>query len=653
MGARAELCGVSLGAVALAIAARGAPALAEPPKRPAPSALGAAPSKETAETPPPIVITGSRIPRRNLTAVSPVNVVAKKEVQLEGAVAAEELLNRLPQVTPDQGAFISSEATGTDTVNLRDLGPPRTLILVNGRRLSAGDPQFPVPDINMIPTSIIQRVEVLTGGATSVYGSDAAAGVVNFILDTRLDGLRVDAQASLFQHHNRSLLRDALISSGLAFPRGNSVDGGRQDINAAFGRSLFGDRLHATVYAGYRHYDALLQGRRDYSSCGAAETPGTDVLRCGSGSFGATFPANFIPGLRDSSGLGDVFTVGPDRTFELGRSRFNGTPFNYYQRPDRRWTAGGFADVDLGKALNPYVEIMYMDDRSVAQINPSGDFGNTRTINCDNPLLSHQQRALVCFNGNFVGQEGSFIDDDGNVVITGTPTVFIDPVTGNAYSRAQLEIDRRAVESGGRQDDLRHRDLRLVGGAKGDLGRGVTYDAGYLYFRSKLSHRHLNDFSLTRLTRALDVVTDPSTGRPACRSALTGEDPACVPWDIFSLKPASPEATAYLEVPSFLGGSVEERVANANATIDLGEWGMTSPWAEESPAINIGGEYRKDSLGLEPDQLLQSGEITGNIGEIDPIHASTNVKELFAEARIPLVARHLVNRFAVELGYRK
>ena len=193
-----------------------------------------------------IVVTGSRIPRPDLAAISPTTVVDGKDVGLQGAITTEGLLNSLPQVTPGQGAFLSNDATGTATVDLRGLGPGRTLVLINGRRLLPGDPFFPVPDINAVPTALIKRVEVLTGGASSVYGSDAVAGVVNFILDTELDGLRVEGQASVFQHNNRdgSDLRQALVRRQFPFPVGNTVDGGAQDINAGYGLSFADGRGH-------------------------------------------------------------------------------------------------------------------------------------------------------------------------------------------------------------------------------------------------------------------------------------------------------------------------------------------------------------------------------------------------------------------------
>jgi outer membrane receptor protein involved in Fe transport len=643
------LCGV---AMLWPVAASPAVAQAQPAPEPQEIPPAALPAEKPRPETPAIIITGSRIPLRNLTAVSPVTVVQQQEIKLEGVTMTEELLNQLPQVQPDQGAFISNGATGTSTVVLRGLGAGRTLVLINGRRFGPGDPDYPAPDLNMIPSSLIGRVEVLTGGASSVYGSDAVSGVINFILDQKLNGLRVDGQASFFQHYNnsRSGILGLLENAGIGFPRGSSADGGRQDINAAFGTGLFDGRAHVTVYAGYRPNAQLTQDQRDYSACTINADPfddgNLDELGCGGSPVG--YPGNFR-----ALGLNQVFQIGPDRTFFPGRSSFNFAPFNFYQRPDRRYTAGGFANYEIADAFKPYAEAMWMDDRSLAQIAPSGDFGNTNNINCDNPLLSDQQRSLVCVNGNFVGQQTVF-DEDGNIVqIRGSPRPFIDPVTGATYYRARLSIRRRALESGGRQEDLRHKDLRLVGGFKGDLSRGISYDASYVYGRAKKTTAHLNDFSIPRLVRALDVIADPATGRPVCRSVLTHEDADCVPWDVFALGGVTPEATAYLSVPSFRAGATKEQIANFNITFDVGEWGVRSPWADEAPALNAGAEYRKDRLDNVPDELAQSGDLAGAGIADPPVHGSTAVKELFAEARIPLLTGRLIERLALEAGYRQ
>src|SRR5438309_972550 len=179
-----------------------------------------------------ILVTGSRIPRTNLTAASPVTLIKSDEIKLEGATNVEEVLNQLPQVSPSQGEFVSAGATGTATIDLRGLGPTRTLVLVNGQRLMPGDPRFPVADINSIPTSLIQRVEVLTGGAAAVYGSDAVAGVVNFIPDAKLNGIKAEGEIGGYQHDSRDQFARALLDARhLSYPTGSVVDGRRENVS--------------------------------------------------------------------------------------------------------------------------------------------------------------------------------------------------------------------------------------------------------------------------------------------------------------------------------------------------------------------------------------------------------------------------------------
>ena len=586
-------------------------------------------------------------------------MVGGDEIKLEGATNIEEALNQLPQVNPSQGEFVSAGSAGTATVDLRGLGSVRTLVLINGRRLMPGDPRFSVADINSIPTSLIQRVEVLTGGAAAVYGSDAVAGVVNFILDTKLDGFRVEGETSGYQHDNRNgFVQGLLDQRQIPYPKGSVFDGRRDNVSAAFGRSFFGGSAHVTLYTGYRSIAGLTQDQRDYSACAITaklvhQVP-TSTLECG----GATlaYPGNFF------DNLGNTYQVTADRTFVPGLGRYNITPWNFYQRPDKRFTAGGFADLELSSAAHAYAEVMYMHDRSLAQTSPSGDATNTETINCDNPLLSSQQRSLICRTGNFVGEIPA-LDASGNLVqVLGSPTPFVDPLTGATYSRAWLLVARRSVESGGIQDELRHRSARLVAGLKGDLGRGVTYDASYLFGHVDLDERILNILSISRLGKALDVVTDPSTGQPACRSALIarqlgasapGADSSCVPWDIFAPGQVSPQSVAYLTIPLFARGSFEQRIANANATIELDRWGIRSPWSEEGPAINVGAERRTDSVDFEPDASSQSGDIAGFTPQVSPIQGTITTNEIFGEARVPLLTDKLVRRLAFEGGFRK
>ena len=362
----------------------------------------------------------------------------------------------------------------------------------------------------------------------------------------------------------------------------------------------------------------------------------SSILECGGPNV--SYPGNFF------DNLDNVYQVTPDRTFVPGMSRFNYAPWHFIQRPDKRYTAGGFANFDFSKALQAYAEVMAMKDRTSWQVGPSGDFRNTETINCDNPLLSDQQRSLICRTGNFVGETPT-LDDNGNLVeVIGTPTPFVDPVTGATYSRAWLLIALRNIEGGSIEDDLEHKSIRLLGGFKGDLGRGVSYDASYLFGRVSLDRQYRNNLSITRLGRALDVVSDPSTGQPICRSVLIarelgpsapGADADCVPWDVFATGQVTPQSTAYLTIPPSMRGSFREQVGNVNATVQLDRWGIGSPWSDEGSAINVGAEFRKDAVEFDPDEFSQTGDIAG-----------------FGEQVFPFAVQSTRRRFSARRGFR-
>jgi len=568
-----------------------------------------------------IIVTGSRIPQPNLESASPVTVVTSQEVKVSGTTRTEDLVNSLPQAFAAQGSNISNGASGTATVNLRGLGSSRTLILVNGKRLMPGDTGNPVPDINFVPAALIKRVDILTGGASSVYGADAVGGVVNFIMDTTFTGFRIDGQASVFNHYNdtNSDILEANEARGFRPPSGWSTNGGAQDIAGVFGAAFDDGRGHVTAYATYRTQDPVLQSTRDYSFCALSSTaPGADRrFNCsGSATSGqGTFFTNV-----------GVFQVDGDE-FIPGLTVFNYNPYNYYQRPDERYTFGAFADYEISSAFKPYAELMFMDDHSDAQIAPSGNFFATSTINCDNPLLSDQQRATICVPDN------TFVD-------------------ANGVTQAIAYIGRRNVEGGGRDADIRHTDYRVVGGMRGDVARGISYDGYYSFGRMLRSEIYRNDFSITRLGRALDVVTDPSTGLPVCRSVLNGVDANCVPWNIFSEGGVTPEALAYLQTPAFGRGTINETIAHIDATIVGDEYGWRLPWAESGIGLNVGAEYRKQSLIFEVDEAFRTGDLAGQGGPTPPVRGEFDVRELFAEVRLPIVQNNFIEEFTIGAGYR-
>lgn len=667
--------GVAVPAIALLGAGFAAPAYAQDePVENADADVSADASTE-------IIVTGSRIRQPNLEAISPITTISSQEVRLQGVTRTEDLINSLPQAFAGQGGNLANGASGTATVDLRGLGPDRTLVLVNGRRLVPGDPSTPNPDINAIPALLLERVEVLTGGASSVYGADAVAGVVNFIMDTDFEGIRLDSQYSFYQHDNDFSDEDApgLIDGpagfnarGFNLPRGSVADGGTFDINLAIGAGFDDNRGHVTLYAGYRKLNAVTQGRRDYSACASqARTPAQvtanpdRLVDCGGSATSENGTVIAFDG-----GTSTLFQIGPNRTLIPGFTPYNFAPTNYFQRPDERYTFGGFANYEISPALQPYLEVMFMDDRTVAQIAPSGNFGNTLSINCGdpgaptangpgvgNPLLSDQQRAILCDDENLV----TSITDTGYPLVgqqvPGDPLVFFDPTTGEEYTRGFAQILRRNVEGGGRRDDLQHTNYRVVAGMRGDLSDAWSYDMYYLFGQTNFAETYTNDFSITRLGRAIDVVDDPRTAAvdPVCRSFVDGTDLTCVPYDIFATGQVSPDALSYLQIPGFQRGTNKQTVASASLTGDLGGWGMQLPWAETGVGVALGVEYRKESLELLTDaafSLLPSSDLAGQGAPTLSTFGEYDVKEAFAEVRIPIVEEGFIYGLSLEGGYR-
>jgi outer membrane receptor protein involved in Fe transport len=649
---------------------------------------------EPVESTQDIIVTGSRIPQPNLESAAPVTVVSNQDVKLSGSTRIEDVLNQLPSVGAAQSSGQSNGATGTAEIDLRYLGARRTLSLVNGRRMTPGDPTSTeqAADVNLIPAALIKRIDVLTGGASSVYGADAVAGVVNFIMDTEFEGIRFDGNISTFQHRQdnpsvggglnvRDIIEARRASVGpeqYPLPTGSTTDGRGLDGTISIGAGFDDGRGHAVGYFGYRNIRPVLQGRRDYSAC-VIQNTGGGVPRCG-GSATAS-PANglafqFFPDdpetPEDESAITTTFVALGGGNAEVGSNAlFNFGPLNYFQRPDKRFIGGAFANYEINQTFEPYLEFMFMDDRTLAQIAPSGNFGNTLTINCDNPLLSEEQVEVICnatddegrpinlING-FLGTFPLAVGAPYNPNPDAAPIDFVDPTTGQTYNRAYLQILRRNVEGGPRIADLRHQSFRGVLGTRGDLSNAFSYDAYFQYGRTNYSQVYKNEFSVSRLNRALDVVSDPredspTFGQPVCRSVLDQSDPSCVPYDLFGAGP-SEASLDYLNIFGVIQGTTTERIANANVTGALGEMGVRTPWAEDGVGINVGVEWRKESLDLNPDQSFQtlpSSDLAGQGAPTLPTNGRFSVREIFAETNIPIVQRSFIDELTFAAGYRK
>jgi iron complex outermembrane receptor protein len=622
--------------VALSASAGGA--FAQAAQATAPAGSGA-PSTTVQE----FVVTGSRIPQPNLTSVSPVTAVSSQELKLEGTTRVEDLINQLPQVVADQGGNLSNGATGTATLNLRGLGSKRNVVLIDGSRLGPGDPTDPVADINFIPTALVDRIDVLTGGASAVYGADAVAGVVNFVMKKDFEGLQLDINAGGYQHSNGDTKSQAAnTAAGFALPASNVFDGQTVDVSAIFGVNSPDGKGNLEGYVGYRHIAAVPESQRDFSNCSLTVTGKN--FSCGGSATGQqgtlfTYDSAFNAAPKGAN----QFQFGPGGSVVpftgAPTQLFNFAPENFFQRDDQRYSGGFFAHYDVTPHLTAYAKFMFMDDVTTAQIAQSGDFGFTAPIPCNNPLLSPAELTAICVNPGYS--------------TAANPTGVTAATPGGAVATNDL-ILRRNVEGGDRVETIDHTDYRVQIGLKGDLGANWHFDVYGQYYASIFQDSNTGYFSNSKLVQALDVIPGAG-GKPVCASNPTGATGGCQPYNIFNFVPGgvTPQALSFLEVPALEEGETTEQVVSGSITGDLSAYGGKSPFAKDGIGVSFGAEYRREFLNFLPDEEFQTNDLGGGSGVVLPTQGSFDVKELFTEVRIPL-AQDLpfVKDLTLDGGYR-
>jgi iron complex outermembrane receptor protein len=578
-----------------------------------------------------VVITGSRIASPNAVSASPIQVINSEEIHATGKTDISDIINQLPQIfNNDLGQDLGNRtsglttAGGVATADLRGLGPNRTLVLVDGRRLGQGSPYTsiasPAPDLDQIPTFLVERIEVLTGGASTVYGSDAIAGVVNFILKKNFQGLQFDAQfgEDVHQQHN-SYMDSNLTAFGLTPLSGTIQDGRNRTFSVIAGTNFADNRGNLTGYLTYLHADPVSSGDRDFSQCQFTELqdPAHNVI--GGDCLGSSNANRFTPLSGPHANTryavsGTSFIPWTATAPTSPPTIFNSQPYIYMARQDDRYQAGLMAHDDLSDYAKPYLEFSFMNDKSHQAIAPTAAFttsnpntGGPYFVNCGNPFLSPQQVGIL---GCTPAQ------------ISGDQTLPANQVA--------LTIGRRNIEGGARTSDYEHTNYRAVLGLKGEFTKAWNYDAYGQYYYTTFFNSNNQYFSFTNIDNAL-LVTSTPTG-PQCVSG-----PPCVPWNIFSDGGVTPAALKYLYLIGSGAGSTTLRTGHADITGELGEYGLRSPAANEGIAVNFGFEHRNENVTFQPDSGEQSGQLSGFGGAAVAINNSLSVDEEFIEVRAPLV----------------
>jgi iron complex outermembrane recepter protein len=584
-----------------------------------------------------VIVTGTRIAAApNQVSISPVIAITPLDLQQSGATRVEDVLNQLPQVFASQGAAVSNGADGTANVDLRGLLPKRTLVLVNGRRLGPGDP-LGDSDLNQIPAIMIDRIEVLTGGASSAYGADAVAGVVNFTLNNHFEGVKLTSTYSFNQHHNddpqgvKEALQAFNADNNTSFKEapGNTTGGQTRDLSLMMGFNAPDGKGNVTAFATYRNVAAVLQDQYDFSAVslgsGFATSDPPNVFGVAGSSTSAV--GRFRQVSATGVNIGGSRTIDPatGQLISFGNfARYNFGPLNYYQRPDTRWTAGALAHYEFNEHADVYTEVQYVNDHTVAQIAPSGAFYGTGPykVSCANPYFSTSMVSQWC----------------GGVA---------DPAQ-DIY----LLVGRRNVEGAPRRDDLEHSNFRLVTGTKGKINDAWTYDIYGQFSIAQLAEDYQNDVSISRVRKALDAVTD-GAGNVVCRSVLTGGDNTCVPWNIFQVNSVTPGALNYINTPLVQRGEAEQKIVSAEVTGDLGKYGLKLPTASSGVKINVGADHLTVRTNLVPDLEFQLGDAAGQGSPTPPVHGTVTTRELFMESRVPLIDEHPgAYALAFETGFR-
>ena len=606
-----------------------------------------------------VVVTGTRIADPNVTSSSQITSIDGEELLVRGITRVEDYLNDLPQISPGQSITNSNGASGTATANLRNLGCSRTLVLMNGRRMVSGTTGGGnCADLNTVPTLLLDKVEVLTGGASSVYGSDAVAGVVNFILDDEFVGMKSSFYHGFYQHKNdNKSLRDLVASYDYALAPKDVTTGDTEKVSVAFGGEIDGGRGHITAFMEHTDTKPILQGEYDISACalrsGFSGCGGSSTIPPGRwADFGGYSAGGFVN--VDPTITGVDFKVQGNEFVPRAGQTYNYNPTNFFQRPDDRFNSGFFGKYEVSDNAEVYVDMTYMKSESNAQIAYSGTFGNITALPCYNAFLSEQQYNAAC--GDWVGMGGDHAPDFASGAAALAYLANLDLAVGDGSIlgyKAPLYSLKRNVEGNPRQSIFAYKSFTQTVGVRGEINDNWSYDAYYQTSNVVYNNEYRNDLSVQAINRAVDVVS--VNGVPTCVSALNGTDSTCVPYNLFQgglpgdqgiqgVIDGGQELQSYIANATYINGDGEQTTFTAYVT---GDTGFSIPGAPGNVSVVAGLESRELSSDFRPDLPSRTGDRSGSGGATLPLGGSYDVDEFFVELGIPVT-----DTVSMDAGFR-
>lgn len=566
-----------------------------------------------------IVVTGSRIRRPEADSPNPIISLNAETIQQSGTTNLTDFLTGYPALTGSSTSRDNSGdrggigATGLNLLNLRNLGTNRTLVLVDGRRHVSGLPGAQSVDINTIPTDLVSRIDVLTGGASAIYGADGVTGVVNFVLKDDFEGLTARAQAGISQRGDAGQ-RLIGITAGKNFADGR----GNVALTYEYGaddRLQFKDRDYLTGArrAGlYRNPDYVANTPGSYLL-----TPFTDVRYADTSPRGAVDVTG--DGVPEFDGDGSVWNpglalpggnaVGGSAT-EIARYQNDLTP------QVERHVANAIAHFDVSDKLTLFAEGKYANVKSFTLGQPTWDY--YLFVPEDNPFIPANVRAAI------------------------------DPEMGGVL------VTRDNLDLGQRGESIERETFRTVIGARGDLSDSLNYEVSYVFGKTNVTSRYVNDIYDDRFFAAIDAVRGPD-GTITCRSNLdpnwtpnqplqadygtrdlsnpvTFQQGQCSPINLFGENASSQAGLDFIRANTTDRSSIEQHVVSASLSGDLRSL-LTLPGGEIGYAL--GAEYRKEISRFTPDPIAAQGlTFTNSLSETA---GSFDVKEVFGEVNLPLL----------------
>ena len=610
-----------------------------------------------------VVVTGSRIIRRDIDAPSPVTVIGAIDIRDSGETDVSKLLREIPSLNGSltaTGSVVTgfssdlSDDAGVGRLNLRNLGTNRTLVLVNGRRHVSAIQGSADVDTSTIPIALIERVETTTGGGSSIYGADAVSGVINFVLKDDFEGIDYRGQYSVSDEGDADNIF-AAVTGGINFDddRGNAVLSveytrqsriNRADRDDGFGEGFFdlianSDELTAALGRDPNADNVFVPDFRINFSSSAGIIALYDAAAGGSvfgGIVNGPADGGSIAGEGSIAGVPSVqvFSNGVLRAFDFGvpSSPFESSGGDGIQAANPNAAIVPFIDkininglfrYELTEGIEMYSEIKYVQTRAV-----DGDgipFNDDIPIALDNAYIPTELRAQI-------------------------DQAIADGITPEITMSRDI-LDREAI--GGSDTD--RNTLRLVGGLRGDFDNGWRWDVSYNFGRTEIDTVNINSRVEDRFFAGVDAVVDPATGNIVCRSDLDSSalppgspfpsnrpgfltfdpgDGQCIPINLFGTDSITADSAAFAFIDTLESSTIEQRQFLATLAGD-------SSGMFELPAgpvdFAIGFEYRDEKSSFIPPELERAGLLYNTVGEArDIVNGEYDVKEIFGEVSIPI-----------------